>query len=120
MWEYSQSTGQLKRDGNLISLGYSGFGEGKNNPEMESVPNVGPIPKGLYEISAPYDTTTHGPLVMALVPQEGTNTFGRSGFLMHGDSIEHPGLASHGCIIVNRVVRVLVGGSGDHWLTVCE
>jgi Tlde1 domain len=120
MWIYSQSSGKLKRDGNLISVGYSGFGEGKNNPSMQQVADVGPIPQGLYEISAPYDTTTHGPLVMALIPQPGTNTFGRSGFLIHGDSIEHPGQASHGCIIMNKVVRLMIGGSGDHWLTVCE
>lgn len=120
MWTYSQSTGVLKRDAETISKGYSGFGEGKNNGAMEQVPNVGPIPRGRYEISAPYDTTTHGPYVMALAPQPGTETFGRSGFLIHGDSIENPGQASHGCIILPRVARNLIGKSCERFIDVID
>jgi hypothetical protein len=36
------------------------------------------------------------------------------GFLMHDDSIEHPGAASKGCIIMSRDVRWKVWEYGDH------
>jgi len=31
--------------------------------------------------------------------------FGRSNFLIHGDSVVHPGTASEGCIIAARYIR---------------
>ena len=37
---------------------------------------------------------------------------------MHGDSIEHPGAASEGCIIVARPIREQVWESGDRKLQV--
>ena len=45
-------------------------------------------------------------------------THGRSGLLMHGDSKEHPGSASHGCVILPRSVREEVWQSGDRDLEV--
>ena len=42
---------------------------------------------------------------MALTPAPDTNTFGRDSFLIHGDSSEHPGAASRGCIILPRNIR---------------
>ena len=113
MWCYVQRTGQLLHDGQLTGTGYSGHGDGKNNPDMQKVHDVGPIPCGDYSIGPPHDTTTHGPYVMALTAKPGTDTFGRSGFLMHGDSKENPGTASLGCIIQARPVREIVGNSGD-------
>ena len=113
MWTYDQKTGVLTKDGETIGEGYSGFEQGKNNPDMEKVENVGPIPKGKYEIGTPHDTQSHGPHVMALSPAAGTETFGRSGFLIHGDAIADPGTASHGCIILPRTVRDKISGSGD-------
>jgi hypothetical protein len=50
---------------------------------------------------------------MRLLPREGTNTFGRSGFCFHGDNKEHPGCASEGCPIQAHDVRVKVWESGD-------
>ncbi len=113
MWTYTQVNGRLEKDGELIATGYSGFGAGKNNPAMQNVPNIGPIPLGEYEIGPPHDTVTHGPHVMALTPSAGTNTFGRDGFLIHGDSKVSPGTASHGCIILPRVVREQISVSGE-------
>lgn len=43
---------------------------------------------------------------------------GRSGFLIHGDSIAHTGQASHGCIILPRSVREQIAASGDDELEV--
>jgi hypothetical protein len=121
MWTYAQGGGELSRDGMHVATGYSGFGEGKNNPALQGVPDVGPIPRGYYLIGAPEHVTTagpHGPFVLRLVPDVDTRTAGRAGFLMHGDSIEHPGAASHGCIIMPRAVRELVAASGDRRLRV--
>jgi Protein of unknown function (DUF2778) len=105
MWTYDQRSGALSKEGEFVVDGYSGFGEGKDNPDQEQIHDIGPIPKGVYEIGPQHDTDTHGPHVMSLTPEPGTNTFGRDGFLIHGDSVEHPGAASHGCIILPRNVR---------------
>lgn len=118
MWIYNQSNGTFSRDGELTGEGYSGFGAGKNNPALQDQRDVGPIPQGIYEIGPPHDTTTHGPHVMSLTPADGTDTFGRGGFLIHGDSKEHPGAASHGCIILPPDLRSKISASGDSQLQV--
>jgi hypothetical protein len=118
-WTYAQKTGELQQDGEHVATGYSGAADGKNNPEMQNVPNFGPIPRGDWTISGPpIDTLDHGPYVLRLQPNGETETHGRSGFLMHGDSKTHPGTASHGCIIVPRAVREQVWRSGDRDLEV--
>jgi Protein of unknown function (DUF2778) len=118
-WTYSQQTGELQHDGTRVATGYSGSGEGKNNPQLERAPNVGPIPAGDWTISGPpANTAEHGPYVLKLNPSEETETFGRDGFLMHGDSKEHPGAASKGCVILPRSAREQVWNSGDRDLEV--
>jgi hypothetical protein len=120
-WTYEQQTGELQQDGKPVAMGYSGSGAGKNNPAFESIPNVGPIPAGNWTISGPpVDTSSHGPFVLHLEPAAETETFGRSGFLMHGDSKEHPGCASEGCVILPRPVREQVWNSGDRDLRVID
>jgi hypothetical protein len=124
VWTYVQKTGELLRDGLHIARGYSGYDNpttgqrGKNNPELQSVVGVGPIPVGKYFIGAPYYSKTHGPLVLPLTPDPGNEMFGRSEFLIHGESREHPGAASLGCIILNLDVRQEVDSSGDKLLHV--
>jgi hypothetical protein len=114
MWTYAQKTGDLLQDGERVATGYSGIDNGKNNPAMQAIPNVGPIPQGEWTIvGPPINTPDHGPYVLRLTPSAETVLFGRSGFLMHGDSIESPGCASHGCIIMPRDVREQVWNSGD-------
>lgn len=121
MWTYYQSTGVLDRDDVTIGVGYSGAeGSGKNNPAMESVPCVGPIPRGTYSIGEPFDSATHGPFAMSLIPDPANEMFGRSGFLLHGDSINAPGTASEGCVIMSRDTRTKVHASGDKRLMVIE
>lgn len=118
-WTYRQETGELLHEGAHVATGYSGAGPGKNNPQMQTVPNVGPIPQGDWTIvGPPADTEQHGPYVLKLQPDEQTETFGRSGFLMHGDSKESPGSASHGCVVLPRPVREQVWESGDRDLEV--
>jgi hypothetical protein len=119
MWTYAQKSGDFLQDGQHVATGYSGIDDGKNNPLMQAVHNVGPIPQGDWTIvGPPVNTPDHGPFVLRLSPAADTNTFGRSGFLMHGDSIESPGSASHGCVIMPRAVREQVWNSGDAELEV--
>lgn len=119
MFIYQQSTGKLCRDCDYLATGYSGHGVGKNNPAYQQVHDVGPIPQGMWRIaSLTIEHTAHGPYVLTLEPAPDTKTFGRSGFLMHGDSILHPGEASLGCIIMPRAIREEVWQSGDTQLSV--
>lgn len=122
-WTYSQRQGALRQDGKLIGTGYSGHGPGKNNPELQDVHGVGPIPRGRWVIKGPpIEGTSHGHYVLMLEPAEGTKTFGRSGFLMHGDMNDPAlrGQASLGCIVMSYGVRVTVWESGDRDLEVIE
>jgi hypothetical protein len=114
-WRYEQSTGRLWH---LVGTGYSGRDEAKNQPDLESVRNRGPIPRGKWRIAGRYDSPRRGPLCLQLEPGDGTDTLGRSAFLIHGDSIKAPGTASEGCIIMPRAVRQAVWDSGDRDLEV--
>src|SRR2546422_5138907 len=94
MWTYEQATGTIYHDGEYVGTGYSGLDDGKNNPDMQEVQGVGPIPLGRYSIGAAEDSQKLGPHVMPLVSQPQTETFGRSGFFIHGDDIQNPGEGS--------------------------
>lgn len=114
MWAFCISAGKITRDGLDCGTAYSGHGEGKNNPKLVAVPNVGPIPPGDYDIGPANDNHPNlGPFVMALTPRKSTNTFGRSAFFIHGDSVSNPGGASHGCICMGRRTRELIDSSND-------
>lgn len=117
-WRYEQASGNLSRDGIFLCRGYAGHGVGKNNPDMQTVHDVGPIPRGRWRMTAMLDTPEHGPRVIRLRAEEGTVTFGRDGFLIHGDSIAAPGEASHGCIIIGRIQREQVWRTQDTALEV--
>lgn len=128
MWIYKQSTGALARRTWLITgtpydvaigTGYSGYAQGLNNPELESMPFVGPIPKGLYGISPMYThKADHIGERLRLTPF-GHRAHGRSGFLIHGDnSTPEPSDASRGCIILAKHLRDLIATSADNTLSV--
>lgn len=119
-WTYRQLTGNLEHNGKRVVGGYSGHGHGKNNPAMQSVRNLGPIPRGAYRIGAPFTHHHAGPYAMRLTPINGTNTFGRDGFLIHGDSMAHPGEASNGCVIEGLRTRQTIWNSNDHVLEVVQ
>lgn len=111
-WQYSQRTGRLQWNGRDISIGYSGKGAGRNNPLMENARSIGPIPRGRYRIGPRYTHPAKGPVTLALTPV-GHTAYGRTHFLIHGDSIRHPGDASEGCIILDRAARQAIAASGD-------
>jgi hypothetical protein len=118
-WVYEICSGKLYDDtGAIVAIGYSGDPSHKNDPQAVSLHNQGPIPPGRYEINPPVETVTHGPYVLPLAPDVGNVMFGRSGFLMHGDSVVAPGTASEGCVIMPRTIRELVWGSSDRELHV--
>lgn len=120
MWTYVITTGALRNpDGETAGFGYSGFGEGLNNPAMQNVHDVGPIPEGDWTIGRFFDDPGgKGPLVAHLTPAEGTETYGRSGFMVHGDNKAMDHTASHGCIILSRNLRETLIASSDRALKV--
>jgi hypothetical protein len=137
-WLYRQASGVLMDpSGLIVGIGYSGAaGTGKNIPSMQAVHNVGPIPQGSWSIAGRVECTSdlsqgvpcpdchgtgwhsHGPFVLRLEPEPGTETFSRAGFLIHGDSLAHPGGASEGCIVMPRDVREKISASSDRRLEV--
>lgn len=120
MHQWDQSKGEWTYNGVIFAHGYSGLNLGKNNPAMEAAKGIGPIPEGAWTIGDHYDSGNTGPFTIMLTPKPGTNTFGRADFRIHGDSLAHPGSASHGCIILPRAIREAIVASGDHDLTVVE
>lgn len=122
-WRWDQSSGELSRDGKFISRGYAGSGRGKNNPALQNVPGVGPLPAGRWKITERYDSANVGPYALKLQAADGVaddvhQPSGRSAFRIHGDSIRAPGTASRGCIILPRAIRELIWKSGDRDLVV--
>jgi len=108
-WSWDQSGGALYLDGRLLARGYSGRGEGRNNPAMEAEPRVGPIPCGPWRIGPPRSSARTGPHVMDLTPL-GHDAHGRSAFQIHGDNAA--GDASSGCIVLPRRFRERISASG--------
>ncbi|SDE71964.1 Protein of unknown function [Bradyrhizobium brasilense] len=121
---YEQATGRMSvRNGgsyDLLGTGYSGSksGGGYNDPSKQCVKMVGPIPRGQYKVGPPGPGPS--PYSLRLTPAPGTDTCGRSGFLIHGDSISHPGNASEGCIILSRSEREAIVKTGLTTLVVVD
>ena len=120
MYTYSQTKGVLiDANGKHVATGYSGNGQGKNNSLMQHVKAVGPLPRGWWKIvGPPYDSANVGPYALKLEPMEGTETFGRSAFRLHGDNMTHT--ASQGCLIFPRAVRKAMWEGSDHEILVVE
>ena len=129
MWTgmtYESLTGRLyDQDDKLIAVGYSGGAKGTrpdgvNNPSLENVKYVGPLPCGNY--TADYVVEDHpivGKFAIHLKPDESTRakiiSYGRGpdDFFMHGDDVHNPGkkMASDGCLIFDLMTRRLVWSS---------
>jgi hypothetical protein len=120
MWTYEQSTGILRdTNGNEVGVGYSGRGRGLDNPADEQIPDVGPLPVGMYIIGSFFDDPGgKGPIVAHLIPDVADQMFGRSGFMIHGDNREANHSASEGCIILARPLRESIAASDDRRLEV--
>jgi hypothetical protein len=117
-WKYHSDTGVLESPtGFKLGDGYSGNGAGLNNPAMENVPMHGPIPRGSWTINPFFDDPDgKGPVVAHLTPCVDTQTFGRSGFMIHGDNSALNHSASEGCIVAPRFIRDQIAAG----LSVCN
>lgn len=108
---YSQSTGIITKDDGTVLVpaghAWAGHGEGKNNPAMEQVHCIGPLPRGTYTLGAWGKHDELGPDSCHLTQTEG-ESYGRDGFYIHGpsqDPIKH-GQESKGCIVVEHDYRI--------------
>lgn len=119
MWTYSQSTGILSHTDEPVGKGYSGHGEGLNNPKLQMVHNLGPIPQGMWDIGQFFDDKHLGPCVSALKPTS-QDCFGRGGFFIHGDNKSVNHTASDGCIILPLILRKLIRDSDETQITVVQ
>lgn len=83
-----------------FAIGHAGRAEGRNNPRMQSVRNIGPLPLGRYRMEVVAHQKFAAPAIK-LTQIEG-ESFGRAGFYIHG------GTNSEGCIILQRDVREFI------------
>lgn len=118
MFTYSQSTGILSH-GEPLGKGYAGHGQGLNNPKLEMVHNLGPIPKGVWEIGVWFDDKHLGVCVAALRPTD-QEVYGRGGFFIHGDNKRMNFTASDGCIILDKTLRNAIKASGEKYIKVIQ
>lgn len=117
---WRQSTGQMfSSDSALVGAGYAGNGPGLNEPSMQGVHGVGPLPRGRYTIG-PLQAS-HGALgtnVAALIPNPSNGMFGRSAFFCHGRKSLTDMDASEGCIVLDHEPRMVVLNGTDRDLEV--
>lgn len=126
MYTYSQGAHTMEKDGALVSTtGHSGNGAGRDNPNMQNVPDVGPLPRGRYKIG-PWvmglrrgPLSSLGPVTASLTPVPDANgstswMCGRFGFFIHGPEL------SEGCPVQLLSIREAMARSGDDDFEVVE
>lgn len=118
MFTYEQSTGRLTQNSHFVGSGWAGQREGRNNPAMQDVHNIGPLPQGRYKIGKAYIHPHLGSVTMDLIPDPSNQMFNRSDFRIHGSAFEHPELSSEGCIIQGYSVRCYIDQGTDKDLEV--
>jgi hypothetical protein len=118
MYTFSQSSGLFQSNGVYIAQGWAGQGPGRNNPAMQGVHNIGPLPRGRYTIGPAYMHPRLGPVVMNLTPDPANNMLGRSAFRIHGAALKNTDLSSEGCIVLDRRIRERIRDGADRDLEV--
>jgi len=103
---FQQSTGLVTDSaGEVVAHAWAGNGEGLNNPAMQAVRCVGPLPQGTYRVGTWEEQHPGlGPMVVHLQQIAG-ETFGRDGFYIHGPSSTHYMQESKGCVVVPHEQR---------------
>lgn len=115
---YDQKTGQITLRNTPVGIGYSGHGVGLDNPDLETMANVGPIPRGEWRIMRWDDVHgDKGPIVAVLAPMH-HDAHGRSAFLIHGPHANDKQDSSHGCIVAAKPIREALRASGETKLVV--
>ena len=89
----------------VLGYGYSGQAQYLNNQLFQEDHNLGPLPAGTYTISSIADDPRRGAHTCVLTPAATNEMYGRSGFLIHGDTTPPTHSASDGCIITPLWVR---------------
>ncbi|CAB4132809.1 Protein of unknown function DUF2778 [uncultured Caudovirales phage] len=123
-WTFIQASGKLlDPSGKYVATGYAGGNcgknpEGVNNPAMQNISCVGPLPQGTYTLGVPKVSSKLGPFAIPLIPATQNKMFGRSAFFIHGDKASPPKSASEGCIILPRPIREQIYNSKDLTLVV--
>ena len=123
MWIFDVIAGNFVGHGTAKSGVYAGNGPGFNNPAMENVANVGPLPRARYTMKRIYDDPETGKNTIELIPDpESIAKFPNRNmysFRIHGINPARPLGSSKGCICVSPgSFRVYVFNSGDHELFV--
>lgn len=95
-----------------VATGYAGFKTFANDPDKDSVPQRGPLPKGQYRVIL-RQHPRFAPPAFFLEPQSGNRMHGRSGFWIHGDNASGDRSASTGCIVLSRGAREIVRTLAD-------
>ena len=125
---YNQATGQLICIDNdtyrqtVNEQCYSGAPGAVNDPSQQNVPNVGPIPRGDYNIETGVGNRGTGPQSLPLTPTSKNKQFPSTrdpgSFLIHGDNSQGNQSASQGCIICTRSTRNTINNAGGGSLQV--
>jgi len=109
----------LEPAGELVGNGYSGDRQDWNKPEDQELRAQGPIPRGRWAIG-PWEAqhARLGLLVAPLTPYPETETFGRSGFYIHGDNAAMNHTGSEGCLVLSHNLRQATANSQNRDLEV--
>lgn len=95
-----------------VADAFSGNGGGRNQPACGYATERGPIPPGTYRIGEGIMGRNTGPLSFGLEPRAGTETCGRTGFMIH------TGTYSEGCIVVREQTLETLNALGRGTLVV--
>jgi RHS repeat-associated protein len=127
-WEYSQKSGDLTyvddKTGQRtwVGKGYSGHGEGLNNPSKVDVRDVGPIPQGWWTIGPPFAGAQGSPEFHLTPNSDTVIPPGRNptSFYIHADNAAQNFTASKGCPVLGRTpdIRLRIKRSHDRRLEV--
>ncbi|ETO14761.1 hypothetical protein RFI_22607 [Reticulomyxa filosa] len=82
---------------------YSGNSTYYNDETAQHLKNQGPIPVNTWKVTA--ITDKKGKHTLVLAEENVKNSYGRDGFLIHGDNQKKNHTASEGCIIVGPTIR---------------
>ncbi len=123
-YTYYQNTGRFiggEGEWKVDTIGYSGKGDGRNNPKSQCIKNIGPAPATQYtlgECTGKMKRTKIRPCSFPMIPVNEQEMCGRNAIFIHGckccdenppecDETEPPcGDCSQGCIILNRQTRM--------------
>jgi Protein of unknown function (DUF2778) len=84
---------------------HSGLGSLMDDPNHVNRRNVGATPPGIYEMK-PREQLFHGVAALRMIPVDGSDTFGRSGLLVHSYLLG-PNGESNGCVSIKSYDRFL-------------